>query len=132
MNIKTVLMALALTLTASMAAQALGGGERQSSELRFECKEKYGGTKIILTARVTEYGVGRIETPTIETAVASYETSGLSHVWEWGEGDDQYLYRFIIKPDMTGLYYDFTYKTEKVPPTLIVVCTLKKQKRKKK
>ena len=35
-----------------------------------------------------------------------YERQGLEHHWSWGENYSQY--RFVIKQDGTGLYYDFT------------------------
>ncbi|CAH8189324.1 hypothetical protein [Vibrio aestuarianus] len=36
-----------------------------------------------------------------------YERKGLNHRWDWGSGTDL-NYAFIIKPDGTGLYYDFS------------------------
>ena len=37
--------------------------------------------------------------------LTSYQRNGTDHRWDWG-ADLQYS--FIIKPDGTGLYYDFT------------------------
>ena len=36
---------------------------------------------------------------------ASYRRTGLNHRWDWGPNTE---YSFIIKPDGTGLYYDFS------------------------
>ena len=43
------------------------------------------------------------------THLASFEIAGLNPRWDFGydENLDRYLYAFIIKPDGTGLYYDF-------------------------
>ncbi len=38
--------------------------------------------------------------------VTTYHRSGLSHRWDWGPDDSSYS--FIIKPDGTGLFYDFS------------------------
>jgi hypothetical protein len=35
-----------------------------------------------------------------------YQRNGVEHRWDWGPDS---IYSFIIKPDGTGLYYDFTY-----------------------
>lgn len=37
-----------------------------------------------------------------------YRREGINHRWDWGEGKGKGDYTFIIKPDGTGLYYDFT------------------------
>ena len=39
-----------------------------------------------------------------------YQRSGINERWDWGwnEARGAYLYAFIIKPNGTGLYYDFT------------------------
>ena len=34
-----------------------------------------------------------------------YSRTGLEHRWDWGPNDE---YAFVIKPDGTGLYYDFS------------------------
>ena len=42
--------------------------------------------------------------------VASFRIAGLNRRWDFGddESGDSYPYAFIIKPDGTGLYYDFS------------------------
>ncbi|PML94458.1 hypothetical protein [Vibrio breoganii] len=36
-----------------------------------------------------------------------YERKGINHRWNWG-GDNGIHYSFVIKPDGTGLFYDFS------------------------
>ena len=36
--------------------------------------------------------------------ITMYERDGLDHRWDWEDGD----YTFVIQPDGTGLYYDFS------------------------
>lgn len=42
--------------------------------------------------------------------LASYERAGLLHRWDWGWNDNRhaFTYSFLMKPDGTGLYYDFS------------------------
>ena len=37
--------------------------------------------------------------------LATYHRTGLEHRWDWGRATN---YSFVIKPDGTGLYYDFS------------------------
>ena len=38
--------------------------------------------------------------------LAHYQRVGLEHRWDWGPNQNDYA--FVIKPDGTGLYYDFS------------------------
>ena len=61
--------------------------------------------------------VGFIDNPNLETfgfilydggysgEVAVYHRTGLEHRWDWGQEGN---YAFVIKPDGTGAYYDFS------------------------
>lgn len=40
--------------------------------------------------------------------LASYERAGLLHRWDWGWNENRYVYSFLMKPDGTGMYYDFS------------------------
>jgi hypothetical protein len=40
--------------------------------------------------------------------LTSYERAGLLHRWDWGWNENRYVYSFLMKPDGTGLYYDFS------------------------
>lgn len=40
-----------------------------------------------------------------EGEATSYKRTGLNLRWDWGENGQ---YSFVLKPDNTGLYYDFT------------------------
>ena len=39
-------------------------------------------------------------------SLTQYHRQGLNHRWDWGPGGSDYA--FIVKPDGTGLYYDFS------------------------
>ena len=45
--------------------------------------------------------------------LASYERAGLLHRWDWGWNENRqvHLYSFLMKPDGTGLYYNFSSAT---------------------
>ena len=55
----------------------------------------------------SEYGRVLVASTTQE---ASFRIAGLNRRWDFGddESEDGYSYAFIIKPDGTGLYYDFS------------------------
>lgn len=36
----------------------------------------------------------------------NYQRTGIEHRWDWGPNENDYA--FVIKPDGTGLYYDFS------------------------
>ena len=38
--------------------------------------------------------------------ITNYHRTGIEHRWDWGPHDNDYT--FLIKPDGTGLYYDFS------------------------
>jgi len=46
--------------------------------------------------------------------LASYGRAGLLHRWDWEWNDNRnaYTYSFLIRPDGTGLYYDFSTATD--------------------
>ena len=47
---------------------------------------------------------------------ACFSRQGLDLRWDWGsyyrDGDSRYRYTFVIEPDGTGLYYDFSTSTD--------------------
>ena len=47
---------------------------------------------------------------------AYFFRQGLDLRWDWGtyyrDGESKYRYAFIIEPDGTGLYYDFSTSTD--------------------
>ena len=73
------------------------------------CKDfVYGGPTLV---EVGSFGEGRILGFILYDGGYSgeytfYERTGLDHRWDWGPNGTDYA--FIIKPDGTGLYYDFT------------------------
>lgn len=44
-----------------------------------------------------------------EGKTTRYSREGIDYRWDWGLG---YRYAFVIKPDGTGLYYDFNFADE--------------------
>lgn len=50
--------------------------------------------------------------------LADFSRQGLDLRWDWGEyyrdGSSRYRYSFVIEPDGTGLYYDFSTSTDGV------------------
>ncbi len=55
-----------------------------------------------------------------------YQRKGLDHRWDWGPNATDYT--FVIKPDGTGLYYDFSTVTEgeSTKPSAIYKCYQRK------
>jgi len=47
--------------------------------------------------------------------LTKYRREGVNNRWDWGPNDVDYA--FIIKPDGTGFYYDFSSSVEGVPVT---------------
>ena len=44
--------------------------------------------------------------------LANFSRQGLDLRWDWGETETSYKYTFVIEPDGTGLYYDFSSSTD--------------------
>ncbi|MCK5894004.1 MAG: hypothetical protein KAG53_06240 [Endozoicomonadaceae bacterium] len=42
----------------------------------------------------------------------NYKRKGINHRWDWGTGSNGSNYTFIIKPDGTGFFYDFSSTSE--------------------
>ena len=59
---------------------------------------------------------------TNEGTIAFYQRNGLNHRWSWGANA---VYSFVIKPDGTGAYYDFSYadEGEQIKPNDIFKCS---------
>ena len=84
-----------------------------------ECWKVYSGSYDEATLFRVGYfkrydSVGFIFYGTDSTGVkTSFFRRGLDLRWDWGwkdegDGTGSYLYSFVIKPDGTGLYYDFS------------------------
>ena len=74
------------------------------------CWDKYNGGPVLV--EVGYYGVSGFDVLGFVLFDGGYsgkstlhERTGLNHRWDWGYGAN---YSFIIKPDGTGLYYDFS------------------------
>jgi len=58
------------------------------------------------------------------TTRAHYFRDGLDHRWNWLGADVRFKYSFIITPDGTGLYYDFSSsRAESVRPSSRYQCS---------
>ena len=76
-----------------------------------------------------QVGIGRVELSGIAHR-ALYSVSGLSREWAFGRGfgSENFSYAFIIHPDGTGVYYDFTglKEGEKTTPRGLYQCEIVK------
>ena len=54
---------------------------------------------------------------------ANHKRVGINHRWNWGLKDDSYNYAFVIKPDGTGLYYDFSGGRTEVKASQVYKCS---------
>ena len=75
----------------------------------------------VLSREMRESGV---EFGTVSVAgvkyTATFKVAGFDRRWDF----ESYKYAFIIKPDGSGSYYDFTTKTEGVTPSQVFKCVM--------
>ena len=89
-------------------------GEKQATKEIWRCfaTNDYNKTTALFTlTREKSLGDELAEVLVAGTAHgASFEVAGLNRRWDFGydAGNEKFLYAFIIKPDGTGLYYDFS------------------------
>ena len=100
---RTVLIAILSMLSVSAYAET------------FKCQSgNYWSEKgtIVVTATINQDG----QTGTIKVAgvthQAAYRVAGLNRRWDWGVNDDSYIYAFVIKPDHSAYYLDFSLADE--------------------
>ncbi len=71
----------------------------------------FNRTSVLLTLTRLENG-GEVSVAGT-THTAAFEVQGLNRRWDFGPDDDgRYDYMFLIEPDGTGLYYDFSRSTD--------------------
>ena len=95
----------------------------------WECRDymESGWNNIIVVATIDEDRT----TGSIEVAGTTQETiyhvEGFNRRWDFGrEKGGGYSYSFLIKPDGTGLYYDFTRADTAVKASMVMECRQRK------
>ena len=95
----------------------------------WECRDymESGWNNIIVVATIDEDRT----TGSIEVAGTTQETiyhvEGFNRRWDFGlKKDGGFSYSFLIKPDGTGLYYDFTRADTAVKASMVMECRQRK------
>jgi len=91
---------------------------------KWECKDySADGWKTILVTATVDNGR---ETGTIAVAgvtyYAAFHVAGFNRRWDFGPKSDPVLYAFVIKPDGTGLYYDFETERHLTKASMVMEC----------
>ena len=56
---------------------------------------------------------------------ALFQITGFDRRWNFGLDDDKYYYAFVIRPDGSAAYYDFTSTESNVKPNMNMFCEMK-------
>ena len=89
-------------------------GKKQAAKEMWRCfaMSDYNKTTALFTLTRVRSGSGEFGDVSVAgtTYSASFRIAGLNRRWNFGhdESGDGYPYAFVIKPDGTGLYYDFS------------------------
>ena len=89
-----------------MTARGMPKGERW----RCFATSDYNKTTALFTLTRVRIGSEEIGKVSVAGTIhpAFFRIAGLNRRWDFGYGWDGYPYAFVIKPDGTGLYYDFS------------------------
>jgi hypothetical protein len=114
-------LALLVSTNASAIAQA------KPVEV-WECRDfSAANWKSILVRATVDSGR---EAGTIAVAGVSYSTTfhvaGFDRRWDFGPKTNPALYAFVIKPDGTGLYYDFETGEQQTRAAMVMNCRQRK------
>jgi hypothetical protein len=60
--------------------------------------------------------------PARTSAYTSFEVAGFNRRWDFGPKSHPTQYAFVIKPDGTGLYYDFSTGDEQSRASMVMEC----------
>jgi len=112
----------------------LAGVANAQESIVFECQSgsnwKPDGEVVLEASIVPNTGYGLIQFAGADH-LAVYELQGFNHRWDFGKNaeDNGTNYAFIIKPDGTGLYVDFSSSAEgeKTQASQAYICKLTKQ-----
>ena len=94
------------------------GRDKQAAKEMWRCFaiSDYSKTTALFTLTRVRSGSGEFGEVSVAgtTHLASFEIAGLNRRWDFGYNEirDRYLYTFIVKPDGTGLYYDFSISSD--------------------
>ena len=86
----------------------------KAEKYKWQCfaTSDYNKTTALFTLTRVRSGSGEFGEVSVAgtTYSASFRIAGLNRRWNFGydESEDGYPYAFVIKPDGTGLYYDFS------------------------
>ncbi|MDE0472643.1 MAG: hypothetical protein OXH57_11965 [Ekhidna sp.] len=86
----------------------------------FKCTLKPNGTSIWTAAYFNKDKTGFIHIEGVGGTYTNYGKEGLNHRWDYGlDSEGNYRQAFIVLPDRTGLFYDFSNAEpgESVSPT---------------
>ena len=117
-----------------IALLLLAGVADAQESIVFECQSgsdwKPDGEVVLEASIVTNTGYGLIQFAGAHH-LAMYELQGFNHRWDFGRNaeDNGTNYAFIIKPDGTALYVDFSSSAEgeKTQASQVYVCKLTEQ-----
>ncbi len=112
----------------------LAGNAYAEDSIDFECQSgsywNPDGKVLVRAIIVPDSGFGLVTVADTDY-VAKYERKGFNHRWdfEFNEEEDRFDYTFVIKPDGTGLYYDFSIMEpgKPVSPSQTYICQQSKQ-----
>ena len=88
---------------------------------RWSCTD-FGSAEVLVVASSNDTkNLGTISVAGVKHN-ADYRVQGFNRRWNFGTDGDGYPYSFVIKPDGTGLYYDFTSSDENVKASMVFKC----------
>ena len=93
------------TAAPAVAALLLDRGGTAQETWRCFARFDFAKETVLFTLyRLEGDASGLVSLPGLSPHPASFRVAGLNRRWDWGDS----VYAFIIKPDGTGLYYDFS------------------------
>jgi len=115
------LLVAVVLLIASASASAMAQAKPVE---KWECKEFLAdGWKTVLVTTTVDSGraSGTITVAGV-TWYTAFEVQGFNRRWDFGPKDHRTRYAFVIKPDGTGLYYDFETETRLTKASIVMEC----------
>ena len=117
---------LALTLLVGMSASVMAQAEPVEV---WECKDFIDEGSVLVTATVDSSRETGMITVAGVTHHTKFSVEGFNRRWDFGPKDHPTRYAFIIKPDGTGLYYDFSTGDQQMRASEVMKCRQRKGKR---
>ena len=115
------LLVAVVLLIASATASAMGQAKPVE---KWECKDfsADGWKSILVTATVDSGRASGTTTVAGVTWYTDFQVQGFNRRWDFGPKDHPTRYAFVIKPDGTGLYYDFETETHLTKASIVMEC----------